>query len=63
MLSTLICCVTEMNLLHGFSWQLFSVGRGIYGQGNSLQSQYYCFGLKENAIQNEAVAKCAWLPL
>lgn len=46
-----------MNLLHAFLWQLLSVGRGRFGKGNSMQSQYYCFGRKENAIQKEAAAE------
>jgi hypothetical protein len=35
------------------------VGRNRFGKGNSLQSKYYCFGGKEDAIQNDAVARQA----
>lgn len=59
MLSNLICKATKMNLSHRFLWQQFSAGRSIFGQGNSLQSKYYCFGGKEDVIQNNTATKHA----
>lgn len=60
MLSNLICNVTKMNLLHRFPWQWFSVGKSIFGQENSLQSKYYCFGGKEDVMQNNIAVKHAY---